>query len=67
MEKFGDRLKELRTEKELSLMALALETGLSSSALSYWELGKRVPNAEAIITLAKYFGVSADYLLGLEN
>lgn len=67
MEKFRERLKELRTEKGLSLMALALETKLSSSALSFWELGQRVPNAEAIIVLAKYFGVSADYLLGLED
>ncbi|MDE6475160.1 MAG: helix-turn-helix domain-containing protein, partial [Clostridia bacterium] len=30
----------------------------------YWELGKRTPNAQAVVTLAKYFGVTTDYLLG---
>ncbi len=67
MEKFSERLKELRVEKGLSQMALASETGLTAAAIGFWELGKRVPNAEAVVTLAKYFGVSTDYLLGLED
>ena len=67
MEKFIERLKELRNEKELSQVQLANATGLSKSAISFWETGDRVPNAQAIITLAKYFGVTTDYLLGLED
>ena len=67
MEKFIERLKELRLERGLSQEQLAKATGFSNSAISYWETGERVPNALAIITLAKYFGVTADYLLGLED
>ncbi|MCM1289527.1 MAG: helix-turn-helix domain-containing protein [Corallococcus sp.] len=67
MEKFRERLKELRTEKGLSQMGLALEIGFGTTAICYWENGVRVPSAEAVIALAKYFGVSADYLLGLED
>lgn len=64
MEKFTERLKELRQEKGLSQEQLAKATGFSNSAISYWETGERIPNALAIITLAKFFGVSTDYLLG---
>lgn len=67
MEKFIERLKELRLEKELSQVQLAKETGISHGAIGFWESGKRVPNALAIITLAKYFGVTSDYLLGLSD
>lgn len=67
MEKFSKRLKELRAEKEITQDKLAEETGLSQAALALWESGKRVPNALAIITLAKYFGVTADYLLGISD
>ena len=64
---FAERLKELRTEKKLSQRALAAQTKISASAIKQWENESRVPNAEAIVTLAKYFGVSSDYLLGLED
>mgnify|MGYP000019900443 CR=1 FL=1 len=67
MEKFIERLKELRFQKGLSQAQLAKETGLSQSAVAYWETGKRIPNAQAIIILARYFDVSTDYLLGEED
>lgn len=67
MEKFAERLKELRTEKELSQVQLAKATGLSDSAIAYWETEQRVPNANAIIILARFFGVTTDYLLGVED
>ena len=67
MEKFFERLKELRTEKELSQLELAAATGISKSAIAFWETGKRIPNALAIITLARFFEVSTDYLLGEED
>ncbi|MDE6504395.1 MAG: helix-turn-helix domain-containing protein [Clostridia bacterium] len=67
MNYFTERLKELRIEKGLSLVQLAKETGISKSAISFWENGDRIPTALNIITLAKYFEVSADYLLGLED
>ena len=61
---FKDRLKELRIDKNLSQMQLALKTGLSQSAIAKWELGKTEPTAAAIITLAKFFNETTDYLLG---
>ena len=64
---FKDRLRELRIEHNLSQMQLSLKTGLSQSAIAKWELGKTEPTATAIITLAKFFNETTDYLLGQEN
>lgn len=65
MEVFAERLKELRTEKGLSQIELAKETGLSQTAITYWETQQRIPSAQAVVILAKYFEVSTDYLLGM--
>ena len=46
-------------------MELAKKTGISQSAIAKWELGKTEPTASALITLARYFGESVDYILGL--
>ena len=67
MKIFAERLKELRQENELSQRQLAEKLGLSHSVVAHWENEIRVPSAEAIILLAKFFDVSADYLLGLKN
>ncbi|MCX4384478.1 MAG: helix-turn-helix transcriptional regulator [Clostridia bacterium] len=67
MKKFAERLKELRTEKNLTQMQLSKETGLSAGAIGFWETEKRIPNAMAIIALAKFFGVTTDYLLGVTD
>ena len=61
---FNKRLKELRLQKKLSQDRLADKTGISQSAIGNWEIGKGTPSATAIISLAHYFGVSTDYLLG---
>lgn len=65
MKKFAERLKELRIERKLSQSQLAKVTGLSHTAIVYWENEQRVPNANAIIILAKFFEVTTDYLLGM--
>lgn len=62
-----ERLKELRMEKDLSQLELAKTTGFSQSSIAYWETGQRVPNATAVITLARFFGVTTDYLLGEQD
>lgn len=67
MTKFAERLKELRIEKELSQAAVAKGTGLSQNAIAQWENDKRVPNINALIAIAQFFDVSADYLLGLQD
>ena len=67
MKVFAERLKELRLSENLSQRKLAELTKLSPSAIKQWENESRVPNAEAVVALAKFFEVSADYLLGLED
>lgn len=63
---FAERLKDLRTEKELSQAELSkkLNGKITKSAISRWELKKRVPNLDAVIMLADFFDVSIDYLAG---
>ncbi len=67
MYKFSERLKELRIEKNLSQRDLAKATNLSQTAIVFWENNKRIPRADAVIILAKFFNVSTDYILGLED
>lgn len=61
------RLVELRKENGKSQYQVSVETGLSQSAISYWETGERDPAAKAIIELSRYYGVASDYLLGLSD
>lgn len=46
---------------------LAKELEISNASISYWETGKQEPTAQAIYKLAKFFDVSADFLLGLRD
>ena len=67
MSKFSERLKELRIDKNLSQRALAKETGFSQAAIARWEAELQIPNIDVLIVFAKFFDVTADYLLGLED
>ena len=62
---FKDRLKELRVASNLSQMQLANRLGVSQSAIAKGELGKTEPTASAIILVAKFFGETTDYILGV--
>ena len=64
---FKDRLKELRVERNLSQMELSQKLGVSQSAVAKWELGKTEPTASAIIAIAKFFGETTDYILGVTD
>lgn len=64
---WGQRIKELRKEEGLTQTQLATATGLSQSAITAWEVGTNSPTAMAIVILAKYFGVTTDYLLGVND
>lgn len=67
MENFSERLKELRQEKGLSIQGLAKEVRISSSSLCRWENRQADIKGSQLIILAGYFGVSIDYLMGLED
>lgn len=61
---FSLRLKELREKKHLSQKQLAIELGVGVGSVGMWESSERVPPAKRLQTIANYFGVSVDYLLG---
>lgn len=66
MHKLGNRIRELRAEKGVTLTELEDSTGLSTSAVSQYENGNRKPKIETWQKLADYFGVSVGYLQGIE-
>lgn len=61
---FDERLTELRKETPFNQKDFANELGLEPSKYNKWENGKTVPDFETVITLAKYFNVTVDYLVG---
>lgn len=67
MSELSTRLKELREEKEISTRELAKVLKISARAIQRWEKEERVPNLNTIIEIAKFFEVSLDYLVGLED
>ena len=63
-----ERLKDLRVERGLTLEQLAEQTHLSKSALGSYEAEDfKDISHYALIKLAKFYGVTADYLLGLSE
>ncbi len=64
---FAERLKDLRQEKGLSYAELSKEVGISHSSLCRWENCQTDIISFQLVKLAEYFGVSTDYLLGLED
>lgn len=64
---FKDRLKDLRKAKGLSQVALAEKLGLSKSTVGAYETGDITPSVEALNTIADFFNVDMDFLLGKEE
>ena len=61
-----ERLKDLRVERSLTLEQLSAETGISKSALGRYEADDfKDISPFSMVELAKFYGVSTDYLLGL--
>ena len=61
-----ERLKDLRVERSLTLEQLSAETGISKSALGKYEADDfKDISPFSMVELAKFYGVSTDYLLGL--
>lgn len=61
--KFTSNIKKIRKDFNVSQTQLAKEIGFSHGIISLWESGLRIPSADAIIILSRYFQVSADYIL----
>ena len=67
MKIFSQRLKELRKDAGLSQVALAKELNLDKSTIAKYETAAISPSIEILVLFAKFFHVSTDYLLGLEE
>ena len=67
METLGNKIKYLRIQLSLTQQQIADVLGIDRSNYSKYELGKLEVNNEMLVKLAKYFDVSTDYLLGLEE
>ncbi len=63
----GEIMRDLRKYHHMSQAKLASLLFVSQDTISLWELGKSKPDIDSIIRLTKIFGVTADYLLGLED
>lgn len=64
---FGDRLKELRKNKNISQEELGEFCDVAKTTISNWENDITQPPIETITKLANYFGVTTDYLLGVNQ
>lgn len=64
---FGENIKRLRKERELTQEALADFLGVSFQTISKWERGETYPDITSLPTIASFFNVSVDELLGIDK
>ena len=57
------RLKQLRRQRGISQLKLAMDLGLNQNSISRFESGEREADYQTLIRLADYFNVSVNYLL----
>jgi transcriptional regulator with XRE-family HTH domain len=63
----AERIKELRTERNLTQAELARKLGLTRGGVNSWEQSLSLPSLQCLVTLTQFFNTSADYLLGLTD
>ncbi len=64
---FGERIRNLREDKDLTQSELGAQVNMTQRKISYIERGKYEPSIDDIVSLCKFFDVSSDYLLGLND
>jgi len=67
METFAERLKEQRLKNKMTLVQLGEALGVNYVTISRWENSVMLPVINHLYEIAVFFGVSADYLLGLTD
>ena len=60
-------LKRLRLDAKITQKQLAKEISIGQATISQWESGASKPTADALIALCNYYGVSADFILGISR
>lgn len=63
----GERIKNLREDKNLTQSALGMALNMTQRKISYLECNQYEPSIQDIVELCKFFQVSSDYLLGLKK
>ena len=63
----ADKIKTLRTANNITQSELAKRLGITRSSVNAWEMGISIPSTMYIVELARLFGVSTDYLLGVHH
>jgi transcriptional regulator with XRE-family HTH domain len=64
---FGQRLKNVLTERNMMQKELAEKIGVNEMAISRYVHGGRIVSVSILIEICKELNVSADYLLGLKE
>ena len=64
---FGNTLKTLRLQENMTQAQLSQKLGLTNSVISAYETGLRLPSYDVLIHIAQIFKVSTDYLLSVEH
>lgn len=64
---FGDNIKKLRTAHNLSQVQLADELNVSKQTVSNWENNNILPSIEMLLKISRFFSVSTDFLLELDD
>lgn len=67
MKTFGEKIKELRKERGLTQKAVAEALSVTIPTFSHWECDYQEPSFKDLVALCRFYDVSADYLVGLEN
>lgn len=60
-------LRELREKRGLSQADIARALGISRQSYNFYENGKRDPDTNMLKSLADFFGVTSDYIIGRKN
>lgn len=63
----NERIKQLRIARNISQTELANRLTVSKQTVSNWENNNIQPSVEMLLSIARFFGVSCDFLLGLDN
>ncbi len=64
---FGNKLKSLRLRDNMTQAVFGERLGVTKSVVSAYGVGTRMPSYDVLVSIARTFKVSTDYLLGLER
>lgn len=63
----GEKIRNLREDRDLNQEQLGKAINMTQRKISYIECGKSEPSLDDIVAFCNFFHVSADYLLGIQN